>query len=155
MSRDGWAALPSRGCLRFVIVVFPDHTHLLFFFSILLKIHRCKFNFRYWNGSRFKSEEVDFKGHQFRSNLSHIIFFIPGSTDVCPGLLWRLHNNHGTIRNVLLVWYALINTHLKMPTYPTHSDYYSLAIKFNILEIFKVFFFRLALFEEATGIFKR
>ena len=22
-----------RGCLQFVIVVFPDHTHLLFFFS--------------------------------------------------------------------------------------------------------------------------
>ena len=22
----------SRGCLQFVIVVFPDHTHLLFFF---------------------------------------------------------------------------------------------------------------------------
>ena len=29
----GWAALPggARGCLQFVIVVFPDHTHLLFF----------------------------------------------------------------------------------------------------------------------------
>ena len=32
MSRDGWAALPRgvTGCLQFVIVVFPDHTHLLF-----------------------------------------------------------------------------------------------------------------------------
>ena len=32
MSRDGWAALPhgATGCLQFVIVVFPDHTHLLF-----------------------------------------------------------------------------------------------------------------------------
>ena len=27
-----------RGCLQFVIVVFPDHTHLLFFISI------CKLN---------------------------------------------------------------------------------------------------------------
>ena len=29
---DGWAALPhgATGCLQFVIVVFPDHTHLLF-----------------------------------------------------------------------------------------------------------------------------
>ena len=27
-------ALP-RGCLQFVIVVFPDHTHLLFFFFCL------------------------------------------------------------------------------------------------------------------------
>ena len=31
MSRDGWVALPrgAIGCLRFVIVVFPDHTHYL------------------------------------------------------------------------------------------------------------------------------
>ena len=42
MSRDGWAALPTvpRGCLQFVIVVFPDHTHLLFLKTYLLK--RCK-----------------------------------------------------------------------------------------------------------------
>ena len=26
-----------RGCLRFVIVVFPDHTHLLFFYNQLNK----------------------------------------------------------------------------------------------------------------------
>ena len=26
-----------RGCLRFVIVVFPDHTHLLFFVVLSLK----------------------------------------------------------------------------------------------------------------------
>ena len=25
-----------RGCLQFVIVVFPDHTHLLFFFTVML-----------------------------------------------------------------------------------------------------------------------
>ena len=32
MSRGGRAALPrgATGCLQFVIVVFPDHTHLLF-----------------------------------------------------------------------------------------------------------------------------
>ena len=32
MSRDGSAALPggATGCLPFVIVVIPDHTHLLF-----------------------------------------------------------------------------------------------------------------------------
>ena len=32
VSRDGCVALPRGviGCLRFVIVVFPDHTHLLF-----------------------------------------------------------------------------------------------------------------------------
>ena len=26
-----------RGCLRFVIVVFPDHTHLLFFITFISK----------------------------------------------------------------------------------------------------------------------
>ena len=26
-----------RGCLGFVIVVFPDHTHLLFLFSVIAK----------------------------------------------------------------------------------------------------------------------
>ena len=36
MSRDGLAAFLAvpRGCLQFVIVVFPDHTHLLFLFPI-------------------------------------------------------------------------------------------------------------------------
>ena len=29
-----------RGCLQFVIVVFPDHTHLLFF---ILQIRKCLF----------------------------------------------------------------------------------------------------------------
>ena len=29
-----------RGCLRFVIVVLPDHTHLLFFFQ-MLNINLC------------------------------------------------------------------------------------------------------------------
>ena len=29
-----------QGCLRFVIVVFPDHTHFLFFIVIVLNI--CK-----------------------------------------------------------------------------------------------------------------
>ena len=27
-----------QGCLRFVIVVFPDHTHLLFLVSVYLKV---------------------------------------------------------------------------------------------------------------------
>ena len=37
-----------RGCLQFVIVVFPDHTHLLFFISDVavyhLHAHDIKFN---------------------------------------------------------------------------------------------------------------
>ena len=42
VSRGGWGlflAVP-RGCLRFVIVVYPDHTHLLFFklYTSLAKI---------------------------------------------------------------------------------------------------------------------
>ena len=37
MSRDGCVALPrgAMGFLRFVIVVFPDHTHLLFFYRYI------------------------------------------------------------------------------------------------------------------------
>ena len=41
----GWLFLAvPRGCLRFVIVVFPDHTHLLFFYhTSQLKIPKqCK-----------------------------------------------------------------------------------------------------------------
>ena len=40
MSRDGCVALPCGAmvCLRFVIVVFPDHTHLLF----LLREHMAQ-----------------------------------------------------------------------------------------------------------------
>ena len=34
-----------RGCLRFVIVVFPDHTHLLFF-MILLNVLRLSLLFK-------------------------------------------------------------------------------------------------------------
>ena len=39
MSRDGGAALPcgARGFRRFVIVVFSDHTHLLFLWALFLK----------------------------------------------------------------------------------------------------------------------
>ena len=36
MFRKLFLAVP-RGCLRFVIVVFPDHTHLLFLALLLLK----------------------------------------------------------------------------------------------------------------------
>ena len=28
-----------RGCLRFVVVVFPDHTHLLFFMLFVIQNH--------------------------------------------------------------------------------------------------------------------
>ena len=37
MSRDGCVALPrgAMGFLGFVIVVFPDHTHLLFFYRYI------------------------------------------------------------------------------------------------------------------------
>ena len=36
-----------RGCLQFVIVVFPDHTHLLFLFRVLeIKLNLVKLTFR-------------------------------------------------------------------------------------------------------------
>ena len=34
---EGLFLAVPRGCLQFVIVVFPDHTHLLFFIFIVLR----------------------------------------------------------------------------------------------------------------------
>ena len=44
-----------RGCLQFVIVVFPDHTHLLFF---IVNVNKCLILFfleQHINISRFKA----------------------------------------------------------------------------------------------------
>ena len=57
-------------------------------------------------------------------------------------------------RNELTVRYAENYTSLKISTYPTHSDYYSLVIKFNVLGISKFRFLRPVLLEEAKGIHK-
>ena len=73
---------------------------------------------------------------------------------MCMVLLLRLHFYHLTMRNVLAVHYAQINTHLKMPTYPIHSGYYSPAIKFIIFSLPKFHFVRSVLFEKAKGIRK-
>ena len=35
-----------RGCLRFVIVVFPDHTHLLFFKAFYIVLNNLKYIMR-------------------------------------------------------------------------------------------------------------
>ena len=53
MSRDGWAALPrgATGCLQFVIVVFPDHTHLLFLYGTLYSFQYNKYSF-YWHKTK-------------------------------------------------------------------------------------------------------
>ena len=58
------------------------------------------------------------------------------------------------IRNLLTVRYAQIYTTLKIPTYPTHSDYYSLVIKLNILGLSNFPFLRPVLLVEAKGIDK-
>ena len=79
---------------------------------------------------------------------------IPDSTDLRLGLLSRLHIHHCTIRNELTVRYAQIYTPLKIPTYPTYPDYYSLVIKFNILGLSNFRLLRLVLFEETKGIHK-
>ena len=39
------------GCLRFVILVFPDHTHLLFLCKIILVIAQRQAHFRKFNGT--------------------------------------------------------------------------------------------------------
>ena len=45
------------------------------------------------------------------------------------------------IQNVLIVRYAQIIAFLKMPTYPTNNDYYSLAKTFSILSLSKIYLF--------------
>ena len=42
-----------RGCLQFVIVVFPDHTHLLFFIQILTE-HSASKQWRTWSDAAFR-----------------------------------------------------------------------------------------------------
>ena len=66
---------------------------------------------------------------------------IPDSTDLRPLLLLRLRIHHRTIRNKLTVRYAQNYTPLKIPTYPSHPDYYSLVIKFNVFGLSKFRFF--------------
>ena len=50
--------------------------------------------------------------------------------------------------------YAQNYTPLKNPIYPTHPDYYSLVMKFNVLGLLKFRFLRLVLLEEDKGIRK-
>ena len=73
MSRDGWmlfVAVPW-GCLRFVIVVFPDHTHLLFcghllgngwpLGSLVCDVFLCFCHFHVWcPGSGVVFDCIDF-----------------------------------------------------------------------------------------------
>ena len=69
-----------------------------------------------------------------------LLVLIPDSTDLRPGLLSRLHIHH--------------YTPLKILTFPTYPDYYSLVIKFNILGLSKFRFLRPVLLEEAKDIHK-
>ena len=55
-------------CLHFVIVVFPDHTHLLFF----LILHDCKINLRYRKHSHFKTRVINFEGQHFSCKLNQL-----------------------------------------------------------------------------------
>ena len=66
---------------------------------------------------------------------------IPDSTDLRPLLLSWFDIHHWTIRNELTVRYAQNDTPFKIPTHPTHPDYYSLVIKFNDMGFSKFRFF--------------
>ena len=46
-----------RGCLRFVIVVFPDHTHLLFFTLYLEEVFKI---FKLWKNANIKAKSRQF-----------------------------------------------------------------------------------------------
>ena len=55
----------------------------------------------------------------------------------------------------MTVRYAQIIAHLKIPPYPTYSDYYSLAINLATSRVFQSFiYFRSVLFAGANVIFK-
>ena len=56
-----------QGCLRFVIVVFPDHTHLLFSMKLL---HMLRCNITYWHHFNITLTSLDF--WQGKSYLCHI-----------------------------------------------------------------------------------
>ena len=83
---------------------------------------------------------VDFEGHKFSCKFTQLIL-IPDSMVLRHLLLSRLHIHHWTIGNELTVRYAQNYTPDKIPTYPTHPDYYSLVIKFNVLSLSKFRFF--------------
>ena len=68
------------------------------------------------------------------------------SKDICPMLIWWLHIVYWTIQNVMTVRDALIIAYLKIPPYPTNSDYYSLAINSTSWVFQSFIYFRLVLF---------
>ena len=74
---------------------------------------------------------VDFEGHKFRFKLTRVSFdsWLNGFASFAS---FGLHIHHWKIRNELTVRYAQNYTRLKISTYPTHTNYYSLVIKFNI-----------------------
>ena len=54
----------------------------------------------------------------------------------------------------MTVRYAKIIAYLKIPPYRTYFDYYSLAIKYNILSLSKFYLFSFGLFAGARVIYK-
>ena len=48
-----------RGCLQFVIVVFPDHTHLLFLYSVLNILHTIRVVGHVWPPYLLNGKHVD------------------------------------------------------------------------------------------------
>ena len=96
---------------------------------------------------------VDFEGHKFSCKLTRVSFdsWLNRSVSFTSFMIAHLS---WTIRNELTVGYAQNYNPLKIPTYPTHSDYYSLVINFNVLCLSKFRFLRPVLLEEAKGIQK-
>ena len=115
------------------------HTKVWQVLFMLKNSHDCKINLRYWNSSIYKTLVGDFEGHQLNSRLTQFILF-PDSIEMRYRLLWWLHIHHWTIQIVLTVQYALA----PIPTYPTHSDKYSLPIRLNIFQSF-IYFVRFCL----------
>ena len=55
---EGLFLAVPRGCLRFVIVVFPDHTHLLFFIPMKPYIYEINNNFVLSTNRNFYSDTM-------------------------------------------------------------------------------------------------
>ena len=69
-----------RGCLPFVIVVFPDHTHLLFFKDWIKKLKLCvSVNGEYFKGSKYIKMQCHFSFHL--ASFVALLLILPSYSD--------------------------------------------------------------------------
>ena len=101
----------SRGCLRFVIVVFPDHTHLLFLLSI--RDTCCCLSARYVL-------------HHIRASLS-----MPYSFNLERRILWSTRSKAfiKSTRTTPIIFPLSRAVEIPFPTCPTWSHFISMHLR--------------------------